>query len=366
MPRRHVIQTVLGLLATLATLGCGQGEGPTASSPAPRPAVVVATSTLAPTLALESFEVSGGLEPWRRVDLASKLLARVDTLTVREGDRVSAGQTLAELEKRDLDAAVAQAEAAVAMAEAELENATAQHQRMTTLRERGSVTAKNLEDATAHFLSAGAALDLARANLEAAQVAVGYAKVVAPFDGWLVKRHIEAGDMATPGRPLLTVEDLSRMKVRLAVPESRALDLEAGTPTTVEILGNEIAAVIDRVVPAGDPASRSFEVQVVLDNPDGRLKSGLFARARLAAGERRLLAVPVSAVVHRGQLDGVFVVSDDRARLRWVEVGQRLDAGEPLLEIVAGLSEGEQIVLSPPGSLRDGDPVETTPTTGGS
>lgn len=349
--------TTLGVLLALPLIlaACG-GEPPPPATGIERAPVAVQVAPLETETVAETLEASGSLGPWRRVSPASKLLGRIDRLAVREGDRVERGDLLARLEQRDLEAAVRQAEAAVTMAEAELENADAQHRRMEALHAKGSVTAKNLEDALARFRSAEAGKVQAEANLAAAKVTLSYARLESPLDGWVVGRHVETGDMAHPGMPLLTLEDLSRMKVRLAVPEAEVVRLAPGMAATVTVLDRQIPSLIDRIVLAGDPGSRTFEVQMVLDNPEGWLKSGMFARAHFAVGERRALRLPISAVVRRGQLEGVFVVENERARLRWIEVGKR-DADH--VEVVAGLGEGELYVLDPPPSLNDGDPVRT-------
>ncbi len=165
--------------------------------------------------------------------------------------------------------------------------------------------------------------------------------------------------MAVPGAPFFTLEDLSRAKVTVQVPEAELQGIEAGAPATVEILGREHPAAVDRIVPAGDPQSRSFAVQLLLDNPGGELKSGMFARVLFAGGERQALLVPADSVVTRGQLQGLFIVDGDVARLRWVRTGHEVDGR---LEILSGLEAGESFVLQPTSELTDGAPVTTEVT----
>jgi RND family efflux transporter MFP subunit len=265
---------------------------------------------------------------------------------------------LVTLEKRDLTAAVEHATAAVAMAEAGLEMARSQFDRMTKLHERGSVTDKMLEDTTAGYRVAEASLAQAAANLAAAEVMVSYAEISTPVSGWVVAKNIEPGDMAAPGAPLFTVEDLSKVKVVLDVAESEVVGLSEGDPARVriDVLGETLEATVDRVVPAGDPMSHTYEVHLVLQNPDGRLKSGMFVRASFTRGSRAALRIPASAVVERGQLRGLFVVGDDsRARLRWVRLG-RMTADD--VEVLSGLEPGERFVSDAVAGLVDGIPVE--------
>ena len=141
------------------------------------------------------------------------------------------------------------------------------------------------------------------------------------------------------------------------VPESDVVGVEEGSPVTVdvEVLGESWETEVDRVIPSGDPMSRTYQVQVVLPNSSGRLKAGMFARATFPAGTREAVGVPAGAVVRRGQLEGLFVVdADSRARLRWVRLGR--EAGG-LVEVISGLQPGERFVVDPPAGLSDDTPV---------
>lgn len=346
--------TVLALLA-----GCGGAAPPAA--PADKRAPVAVPVRVAEAAQVPDFaQATGTVEPLRRVSPGTKLMGRVESVPVREGDRVAAGQVLARLDSRDLAAGVGQAEAGVKMATAQFENAHAMHERIDRLTARGSATAKNLEDATAGLRTTEAGVEQAKANLAAAKVMLGYAEVRSPIAGVVTAKRIEAGDMAAPGMPLFTVEDLSRAKIAVRVPESDVVGLTAGGPAKIriDVLGEDRDATIDRVIPAGDPMSRTFEVQLLLDNRDGRIQSGMFARARFPKATRTALSVPKGAVVARGELTGVFVVeADGVARLRWIRAG-REDGGQ--VEVLSGLAAGERFVAEPPPGFADGTPVTST------
>lgn len=343
------------LLLILTIAACG--HDPAVEKPADGVPVAVVTATAAVETVTVRNRATGSVQAIRRVEPGTKILGRIDQVLVREGDRVERGQLLARLESRDLQAAVAQAEAAVAMAAAELDNARVQHRRMVDLHGRGSVTDKNLEDAVAGFKVRQAGHAQAEANLAAVRVPLSYAEVRSPIAGWVVAKHVEAGDMAAPGAPFFAIEDLSTVKVEVQVPEADVVGLEPEGAAKVEILGRELTAKIDRIMPAGDPQSRTFAVQLLLDNPDGTLKSGMFARVGFAGGERQALRVPATAVVERGQLTGLFVVDGEQARLRWIRTGHAADGR---VEILSGLRAGERYVLDPPASLTDGAAVEVT------
>jgi multidrug efflux pump subunit AcrA (membrane-fusion protein) len=185
----------------------------------------------------------------------------------------------------------------------------------------------------------------------------------------VVARNIEAGDMARPGTPLFVIEDLSTIEIHVEVPEAEVVGLAAGELAEVEVLGVLHRAPIHRIVPAGDPVSRTFRVELLIDNPDGNLKSGMFARARFGKGDRRVLAVPHSALVRRGQLDGVLIAGDDGLlRARWITLGPPVDlatddgqaqagqAQHPVawIEVLSGLAAGERYAIDPPGLEADG------------
>jgi RND family efflux transporter MFP subunit len=241
-----------------------------------------------------------------------------------------------------------------------LDNAAAQKRRYDDLAERGSVTPRAVEDVTTRLQVAEATLAQARAAARAAEVQLGYATLTSPLDGWVVERRVEAGDMVAPGAVLFTLEDLSRVKVVAEIPEgvvARGL-AASGSPAEVRILERSYPAEITRLLPAGDPASRTFEAHLFLDNGEGAFRSGMFARVRLEGAAEATdagLWVPASALVRRGQLQGIFVVdlssTQARARLRWLRVGE--ETGREV-EILAGLEAGERYLPAPPPELEEG------------
>ena len=359
MKRGNLRLLPLGLLALgLAACGGPEAAAPPAASAAAPVAVTVATARLENLAG--KIEASAALEAARRVAPGSKILGRVFAVPVRAGDAVKAGQVLARLESRDLEAAVAQARAALAMAEAQARSAAAMARRMRDLAGRGSATAKNLEDAVAGEEIANAGVLAAQANLEAAQVMLSYAVVSSPLAGYVVERRIEAGDMAAPGQPLFVIEDLTQLEAVAAIPESEVAGLAPGMPAEVRVdaLGRTYPSQLLRLVPAGNQQSRSFEARFKVDNPDLALKSGLYARVALAGGPaREILRVKATALRQRGQLSSVFVVDGNLARLRFVKTGRVDDQG---IEILSGLGPGDRYLLAPPATLADGAPISIT------
>jgi multidrug efflux pump subunit AcrA (membrane-fusion protein) len=386
MTKTRVFRLALALAfaAPLAT-GCGgpaQSAGPEASGGAPLP-VSVQRAAVADVPSV--FEAGGIVQARHAAGIASRVLAPVSSVRVRPGDRVRAGQTLVELDGRQLDADRRRAAAALAAAEngaraaeadvraadASFALARATQERIASLFERRSATPQEhdetkaalgaaearLTGARARAAGAAAAVEAARAASDAASVAASYAVIAAPYDGVVSERQADPGDMAVPGQPLLTLEDTRGLEFEVRLDEARASAVAPGQVVSIRFDAAPAgeAAVQGHVVEIGrvDPASHSFIVR--LDLPARPpLRSGTFGRAAFAGPGHRALIVPSAAVVRRGQLLFVFTVDGDRARLRPISIGQEHPDG---IEVTAGLAEGELVVTNPAASLVDGAPV---------
>ena len=198
---RVLTLTLVTAAALILLVACG-GEPQPAARAVDREPVAAVTALLEAQARPAVSESTGSIEPRARGSAATKIMGRIEGIAVHESDPVHRGQVLATLEKRDLEAGLETARAALAMAEAQRENAAAHHARIVDLHGRGSATEKNLEDATAAFRVAEAAVDQAEAAVRAAEVTLSYATIRAPFDGVVSARLAEEGEMASPGRPL--------------------------------------------------------------------------------------------------------------------------------------------------------------------
>jgi RND family efflux transporter MFP subunit len=338
-----------------------------------------------------AFVVGGQVSARTTAVLVSRIFAEVQDVLARPGDRVRAGQVLVRLDARDLQAQRARAEAGVAAAvqtiqaattgreaaEAGLTLAAAAHRRIAELRGKNSATPSELDQAVsglkaaesqalgaqAVIRQAEAGAEEARASLRGASVALSYASITAPFDGVVTEKRVEVGNTATPGVPLLTVEDAGAFRLDVRVDESRVSDVDRSRPVEVAVdsLGHGsdatwLPGTISEVERALDPGAHAFLVKIALPQTTG-LQSGMFGRARFHGAARQALVVAADSVVRRGQLTSVFVVGrDNRARLRLVQIAGDAASGD-LVEIAAGLDAGEAVVRRPPVTLVDGAPV---------
>jgi multidrug efflux pump subunit AcrA (membrane-fusion protein) len=354
----------------LAALSCGGGENEGATE-APPMAVVVHVVERA--TADSVYEASGTLRATQTAVVTSKIPGHVRELLVNAGDRVKRGQTLAVLEGQDLEARLAAAKAALQEAEdaereasAGLEAARAgaaiaesTFRRYQELEGKRAATAQEMDEVESRALSARAdlamaearlgrarsAIERARAEIASAQAFWGYTRIEAPFDGRVIERMADVGNLAAPGAPLLVLEQAGALRAEVFVDESQAGSVHVGDDAAVVVAGSErLKGRVSEVFPAIDPMSRAFLVKV--DLPEGadseRFAPGRFVRVELRAGEAQTMRVPESAVMHRGQLELVYVVEGDRARLRLVTLGR---AREGFVEVLSGLNPGDAVVV---------------------
>jgi RND family efflux transporter MFP subunit len=246
-------------------------------------------------------------------------------------------------------------------AEAGLTLARASHDRIAGLQAKRSATAQELDDATAvlrsaeahaagasaRALQAASAFESARAASDQASTTESFTTIVAPFDGMVTAKMVEPGNMASPGTPLLRLEDTRGFHLEVRVDESRVGQIRNGdcVPVFLGTATTSITGTVVEVSRAVDADARAFLVKIALADAHG-LRSGEFGKTRFGGTPRRALTIPTSAIVRHGQLTSVFVVDKGVARVRLVNLRES--------EVLAGLTESEVVILSPPVSVTDG------------
>lgn len=352
---RLALPAALLFAGTLLLAGCG-GDHEPAQRVAKDVRATVTTTRVAtvPTTVAAPGSVAGE----NRVQVSTRMMGWIREVLVREGAKVTAGQALVRIDDIDLQARRSQAQAGIAEAEAVLANAETNLARFEKLYAQKSVSKSQLDDVRTGRDRARAGLDGARAGLRDVDVQLGYLAIKAPISGTVVRRLIDAGNLASPGQPLLEIEQVGTMKVTAGVSERDVNLVAVGDTVTVEVTSGADAVFrvpIARIVPAANPTSRTFDLEVYLPNPDGRLKSGMFARVHVPVGERRTVLVPAAALLARGQLTGVWLVDPQgTARLRWIRTGRTQGAD---VEVISGLAGGETVVLTAEQLLEEGDRV---------
>jgi RND family efflux transporter MFP subunit len=269
-------------------------------------------------------------------------MARISELRVDVGTRIAPGQTLIRLGTGDIAASRAKAEAAVTAAIAARDEAARQAARMDTLYAQDVVAAVQKDGAHLALTQAESQVALAEATRTEVETAASYATIRAPFHGAVVARYADAGDVAAPGIPLLVIEDSGPRDAVLAVPADLALTLEPGAPVRISASdGRSTTAAIRAVAPGADPMTRTVEVRASLpaDWP-----TGISVTALIPSGSADGIAIPADAVVRRGQLTGVRVLTADGVAVRWIRLGRAVGAGDRI-QVLSGLEPGDRVVL---------------------
>ncbi len=319
----------------------------------------------------ETYEAVGTVRPSTEANLDSRVTAQVVDVKVKPGDKVTKGQVLVTLDSRQyqsrldqarqgLKSAVAgkkQAEQSVAAAEAAFSQARADYRRIQTYFKSQAATEQQLEQARSAFLQARAGLKRAREALEGAEagieqaqevireaeIAQGYTRLEAPEAGEVLKKLVEPGDLAVPGKPLIVLQTTGYLRLEAYVREGLIRRVQVGTDLPVEIttLEKRVTGMVEEIIPYADPQTRTFLVKASLPETQG-LYPGMFGKLLIPVGEIEVVVVPRGAVRKVGQLELVRVREKDGWSTRFIKTGRRIDGG---VEVLSGLAGDETVAL---------------------
>lgn len=341
--RPRSVMLWLAPLALLALAGCA------AEPPAPGGAPVAAPPL--PTLVIERERFprervwDGVVEAVNQATLSAQTAGRVVELPFDVDDYVPAGAVVVRFTDTEQQAAVRRARAQVEAAEAQAAEAEAEYERVRGVFERGLVARSQLDQATARRDAARAQLAAAQALLREAEQQLEYTVVRAPYSGIVTRRHVEIGESVRPGQPLISGLSLGRLRVQVSVPQSDVQAIRTHRQARVLLPeGRSLPAQSVTVFPYADPQTHAFRVRVELPEEETGLHPGMTVKVAFTVGEGQRLLVPESALVRRSEMQGVFVRRDGRIALRQLRLGHRFGDRH---EVLAGLAEGEEIVLDP-------------------
>ena len=316
--------------------------------------------------------VVGNLIGQATVAVAPRAAGRLQEVSVRLGDRVSRGQRVARIEDFEIQEQVKQAEAAqeVSMAtirqrEADLQLAQTNAERSRNLFERQLLPKQTLDDNESRYQSALAALDLARAQasqskarLDELRINLGNTIITSPVNGFVSRRIVDPGAFVSQNAPIVDVVDITTVRLVANIVEKDLKEMQSGDGTMVEVdayPGEEFMGRIARVSPVLDPATRTAPIEIEIPNPGYRLKPGMYARVSITTDTTKdALVVPADAVVDLGGRRGVFTPLNESAVFRALQVGT--EAGN-IVEVLGGLAEGDVVITTGAGALRDGDRI---------
>jgi RND family efflux transporter MFP subunit len=292
------------------------------------------------------YRLDGLVEAVNQTTVSAQTQGRVESILYDVNDYVGKGAVLVRLKDTEQRARVTQAAAELKSATAHLQQTKDEFARVKGLFAKKLSSGSAMDDATAELKSAQARFESAQAGLEQAQEQLGYTVIRAPYSGIVTERHVEAGETAGPGQPVMSGVSLEQLRVSVDVPQSVIPAVRAGKAVRVHLSnGEQIAADKITVFPFADPGSDTFKVRVELPPGIKELFPGMLVKTGFIIGEKRELVVPKKAVVYRSEVTGVYVLgSDGRLHFRQIRVGRALDHA---LVVLAGLDEGERVALDP-------------------
>lgn len=284
----------------------------------------------------------GFVEALDAAPLAARVMASVLEVAVREGQAVELGEVLVRFDDRDARARLAQAQAAREAAEAQATAAQLAFERVERLRRGAAATEQDWESARAAQQGAQATLERAAQGVVEAQTALSWFELRAPFAGHVLARHVEPGQLALPGAPLVTLFREGEVRVSVAVPQSQSAELRVGSRCELQFDSDAArSGTVTRVLPASDSATGSVTLHIELDDSSG-LRPGQLARLTLELGSRPALLAPAAAIQRVGQIERVRVLERGRVQTALVRTGKRHGA---FVEVLSGLREGEEVLL---------------------
>lgn len=360
------------LAAVLLLAGCGEGPdsgGVGTESGAEAEAVKVEVASAEARSAETTIPAAGVVAPVRRARLGTRQAGNVVEVMVEAGEAVDTGQPVLRVDARDLQAALTAARLARRAAKTASETAARNRERFQRLFDQQLIARARLEEVELAAEDARGRLEQAEAELAAVEINLDYAVLRAPFSGVVGEVLADVGTFVAPGPPLVIFEDRSRLEINAAVDQDTASRLAPGEVLRLRAAGveHELTGRIQAVLPALEQPGVGQRLRLVIDEPPPGLAPGMVVEVQLPVrrGARSLVVIPASAVLRRGQLDGVFVVEADdqgrlRARLRWLAIAPGDDhvTGADRVRVLRGLSPGERVVMGEAvKSLADGQLV---------
>ncbi len=349
----HIAAAILIAIILLTSCG-GEDKKAVADN---SPAVAVQIRTVSENNSSPFLTVSGKIEAAKSANISTRMMGYVDKIHVKVGDKVRHGQLLLSINNADISAKLAQVNAGITEATAAFTNAEKDYNRFTTLFQENSASLKELDDITANYNMAKARLESVNQMKNGIHAEMGYANIRAPFTGVVTNKFINAGDMASPGMPLIEVESPGKHQVLAMVPESEILEIKKGTEVAVQLkaLNQSLKGKVTEVSTSSKNTGGQYLVKVILDKTDAKVLSGMYATVQFPVERKSTssaVMIPIDAIVNNGQLTGIYTVSQSNtALLRWLRLGRTF--GDKV-EVLSGLSADEQFIISSEGKLYNG------------
>lgn len=309
------------------------------------------------------YRFSGKLEAARQSNLSTRIMGQIEQIHVKPGQHVNKGEILLRIRNQDILAKKAQVEATMAEAQSAWENAKKDLTRFEALYKSKSTSDKEMDDIRTRYEMAKARLDAAVQMRHEVDENLLYTSLRAPYHGVITGKFVQEGDMASPGMPLLSIENPDQWQVVVRIPEEdiSSVSLHAPVKVHLDALGGlTVDGTLTEINPSAANTGPQFEAKIALSPLSGtpaRFYSGIYATVDYEKGTQPLLLVPCQSLINRGQLTGLYTVSQEGAALlRWIRTGKNYGDS---VEVLSGLADGEQYVVSGENRLFDGVLIQT-------
>jgi len=351
--------TIIGLLA----LNSCSNKEKVGAEPNTDSAVVVTVATPSGN-EQQAINISGQVEASQSANISTRVMGYITKLNVNVGDHVNKGQLIAAISNNDIVAKRAQVDAMIAEANDALQNAQKDYDRFTALYKQQSATAKELDNVTLQYNSAKSRLESAKQMRNEVNAMLAYTTLTAPFSGTVTQKLADAGSMANPGMPIVTIEQSGSYQISAAVPETQINQIKQGQAVTVNIksIDKTFTGKVTQLNQSSQYTGGQYIIKVSIpDKEKNGLYAGMYANLSITSSNKNEAAtdavmVPVSSIINKDQLTGLYTIStDNTALLRWVRLGKTI--GDKA-EVLSGLGNNEQFIVSADGKLYNGVPVK--------
>lgn len=317
-------------------------------APLAQAALPFATATVEYREVDQTYAAEALVEAVRQSTVAAQISGRIVEVHFDVGDTVQKGQVLVRIDESEARQAVAGSEAVVAQARANLQNVRLHYERTKQLLAQKFVSQAALDKAQSDYKAAEAQLAAAQAGAGQAATTRGFTAVMAPYSGVVAVRHVEMGEMASPGKALMTGFDPRDLRVVASIPQYKLADVRRAARAQVEFpsFNKWVTAKAVALLPSADVKTHTTRVRLDLPEDIRDVYPGMFARAHFAVGRAKKLLVPVPAIVRRSEVTAAYVVdAKGSVTFRQIRLGEQVADG--MIEVLAGLSAGEMVALEP-------------------
>jgi RND family efflux transporter MFP subunit len=349
------IYTIVTLSVVLLLVSCGsEDKKPVRDN---SPAISVKVNQVETNGNSPFLSFSGKIQARNSADLSTRMMGYVTKTHVNVGEKVRKGQLLVSINNADLQAKRAQVNASINEATAAFNNAQKDYNRFKNLFADNSASQKELDDMTANFEMAKARLEAANQMKNEINAQFAYSNITAPFSGTITSKNIEAGDMANPGMPLMSLEVPGNFEVMAMVPETEISEIKKGTTVNVLVksINKTVKGKVTEVSTSAKHTGGQYLVKIDLDKTDVNILTGMFTTVQFPVERKttsRMVLIPSEAIVTNGQLSGVYTVSQSNtAMLRWLRLGRTFGNQ---VEVLSGLNPEEAYIVSAEGKLHNG------------